>query len=188
MSVDYFVYLKHAEGFSAQAFEAYCGSLGLRIQLHPGFKLLEDEGFLPIRFADDRFHGDGGERAYLSGFELYASEYHHVLQPPKKETGFFRFLRKTRAARETPFDKAVKEAAWLLELGCGSADSFEVLLAYVFGAYLVKCCGGVFDDPQTGQFYETYSWMETEVAAIIGELREQATAQALITHEFTGWT
>ena len=187
MSMDYHVYLNHADVFSSQAFEQYCNSLGLHIELHPAFNLLGDSGFLPIHLIDERFVGAGGSHDFLSGFELYSSEYHHILQPQKQAAGFFKKIFKTKPIQETPFDSAVKDAAWLIELRCGSADSFEVLLAYVFGAYLVKYCGGVFDDPQTGQFYDDNSHLEIEIASITTELLEQANTGELLTHEFTEW-
>lgn len=188
MSMDYYVYLRQTDAFSTQSFEQYCYSLGLHVELHPSFNLLEDAGFSPIRFIDERFFRDGGNHDFLSGFELYSSEYHHVLQPQKKATGFFRKLFKAKPIQENPFDKAIKDATWLIELHCGNADSFEVLLAYVFGAYLVKCCGGVFDDPQTGRFYHDNEHLESEITAIITELLAQANAGELSTHEFKEWT
>lgn len=188
MSMDYYVYLKQADAFSSQSFEQYCSSLGLHIELHPSFSLLEDAGFSPIRFIDERFARDGRSHDFLSGFELYSSEYHHILQPQKKATGFFHKFFKAKPIQEKPFDSAIKDATWMIEVCCGSSDSFEVLLAYVFGAYLVKCCGGVFDDPQTGQFYENSNHLESEITAIISELLEQANAGELLTHEFEEWT
>lgn len=187
MSMEYYIYLKRADAFSARAFEQYGSSLGLHIELYPSFCLLENVGFLPIRLMDERFAADGSNDDFLSGFELYSSEYHHVSRTQKKATGFLSKWFKTKPARETPFDSAVKDAAWLIGLRCGSADSFEVLLAYVFGAYLVKYCGGVFDDPQTGQFYADHSHLENEVTAIIAELQKLKNTGELLTHEFEKW-
>ena len=186
MSMDYYIYLKHPDAFSVPAFAQYCVFLGLNIELHPSFKLLEETGFSPIRLIDERFAGDGGNHDFLSGFELSSSEYHHVLQTQKG--GFWQKIFKAKPVQETPFDSAVKDAAWLMELRCGNADSFEVLLAYIFGAYIVKCCGGVFDDPQTGQFYEDHHHLESEIEAIIAELLEQESAGELLTHDFQEWT
>ena len=186
MSMDYYVYLKQPNAFSALAFEQYCGFLGFHIKLHPSFKLLEETGFSPIRLVDERFAGDGGNHDFLSGFELASSEYQHVLQPQK--AGFWHKIFKAKTAQETPFDRAIKDATWSIGIRCGSADSFEVLLAYIFGAYLVKCCGGVFDDPQTGQFYEDHHHLESEIEAIIAELLEQENAGELLTHDFQEWT
>ena len=85
MSMDYYIYLKHPNAFSVQSFEQYCSSLGLHIELHPSFNLLEDAGFSPIRLIDERFVRDGRNHDFLSGFELYSSEYQHVLQPQKRQ-------------------------------------------------------------------------------------------------------
>ena len=188
MSIDYYVYIKNPDAFSVPSFEQYCSFLGLRIELHPSFSLLEDAGFSPIRLIDERFVRDGRNHDFLSGFELYSSEYQHIVQPQKKTAGFLRKIFKAKPIQETPLDRAIKDATWLIELRCGSADSFEVLLAYIFGAYLIKSCGGVFDDPQTGQFYDDHSRLESEIKAIIAEFMEQTSAGELLTHEFTGWT
>ena len=45
MSIDYYIYLKETDAFSSQSFEQYCSSLGLHIELHPSFNLLEGAGF-----------------------------------------------------------------------------------------------------------------------------------------------
>ncbi len=187
MSVDYSVYLKQADAFSAQSFEEYCCSLGLNVKLHPEFILSEDSGFLPFRLMDERFAVDGGNHDFLSGFEIYSSEYHHIIQPREKKTGFFKKLFKANTEEETPFDKAVKGSSLLITLVCGYSDSFEVLLAYVFGAYLVKHCGGVFYDPQSDRFYDDRDSLENKVAEIVSELQELKSTNKLLTHEFEEW-
>ena len=58
MSMDYFVYLKNADEFSAGSFARYCESLGLQIHIHPSFSLLRDTGFVPMRLIDRRFRDD----------------------------------------------------------------------------------------------------------------------------------
>ena len=88
MSMDYYVYLKQMDAFSSQSFEQYCSSLGLHIELHPSFNLLEDAGFSPIRLIDERFISDSGSHDFLSGFELFSSKYHHILQPLKSLSQF----------------------------------------------------------------------------------------------------
>lgn len=187
MSMDYYIYLKRTDEVSIHSFEQYCRSLDLCITLHPSFDLSNGAGFLPIRFTDTRFSKSSENNTFLSGFELFSSEYHHVSPSQKKETGFFCKLFKPKPVEETPFDRAVKDATVLIELHCSSADSFEILLAYTFGAYLVKCCGGVFDDPQTGKFYDESKHLEIEIATIITELQEQANTGDLLTHEFREW-
>ena len=186
--MDYYVYLKQANAFSSRSFVQYCSALGFRIDLHPSFDLLEDAGFSPIHLVDERFAGAGGSCDFLSGFELFSSEYYYVSQPQQKAPGFLKKLRKAKPVQETPFDSAIKDATWQITLGCSGADSFEVLLAYIFGAYLVKCCGGVFDDPQTGQFYDDSGHLEGEIQAITSELLEQAEGGELLVHRFNGWT
>lgn len=187
MSMDYYIYLKQPDGFSVQSFESYCTTLGLCVTIHPSFNLLEDSGFAPMRLINERFAKEGESKAFLSGFELYSSEYQHLSRSPKKKTGFFQKLFKAKPVGETPFDRVTKDASVLLELRCSGADSFEVLLAYVFGAYLVKHCGGVFDDPQTGQYYDNCKLLEIEIAEILTELLQQANKGELLTHEFTEW-
>ena len=54
MSIDYYVYLKDADNFSAEDFEEYCNSLGLCVVLHPSFDLLKNTGFIQIKFTDMR--------------------------------------------------------------------------------------------------------------------------------------
>lgn len=186
MSMDYYIYLKDREGISRESIEGYCASLGLNASMHPTFKLLEDAGFLPVRLIDKRF-SEEESKAFLSGFEVYVSDYQHVTQPQKKTPGLFTKLFKGKQDTEKPFDRAVKDASVLIELSCGYGDSFEVLLAYVFGAYFVKHHGGTFDDPQTGKFFVDSSQMEDEISHIIAELKKCASAGELLTHEFTEW-
>lgn len=183
MSIDYFVYLKKPENYSSGEFERCCESLGLRAEMHPAFSFREDSGFTPICLTAEQLAANG---PYLSGFEFYFSEYLHAVTP-KKAPGLLGKLFRKNTAEESPFDAAVKDSVALVELHCGTADSFEVLLAYVFGAYLVKYCGGVFDDPQTGQFFDTCDRMEAAVAEILQELQGLADAGQLRTHRFTGW-
>ncbi len=187
MGMDYFVYLKNIDGFSTQTFEQYCDSLGLHIKLHPSFDILKDTGFYPMCLVDERFAKVGKYHEFLSGFEVYTSEYNHIIQPHKKTKCFFGKFFKSKPKQESPFDTAVKEATLSIALCCSSGDSFEVLLAYIFGAYLVKYCGGVFDDPQTGQYYNDNNHIENEIDAIITDLLEQSNSSELITHEFNGW-
>ena len=188
MSIDYSVYLKRAEDFSARSFEEYCGSLGLTVKLHPEFNMSEDSGFLPFRLIDERFAAEGENHDFKSGFEIYSSEYRHIIRPLEKKTGFFKKLFKAKTIEETPFDKAVKDASLLISLVCGYYDSFEVLLAYVFGAYLVAHCGGVFYDPQSDRLYDRREDLENEIAEIISELQEMKSQGELLTHKFDEWS
>ena len=187
MSIDYYVYLKNADKFSAEDFEVYCNSLGLCVVLHPSFDLLKNTGFIQIKFMDMRFAENAEDGAFLSGFELFSSEYRHIPQPEKKKGGLIGRLFKKRSDDESPFDKAIKDSTLMLEISCSSADSFEVLLAHVFGAYFVKDLCGVFDDPQTGQFYDDNKHLEDVITEILTELQEEKNKGELLTHKFVKW-
>ena len=188
MSIDYYIYLKQIDQFSAKAFSQYCDSIGLCAAVHPEFDIVEESGFIPIRFTDKRFATAGENFDFLSGFELFLSEYHHyTLQPKEEPKCILRKLFPKKQKEESAFDRAIKDSKIMIAVSCSSADSFEVLLAYVFGAYLVKYCDAIFDDPQTGQFYDNSNWLETEIAAILDELLQQAATGELITHQFTVW-
>ena len=186
MSTDYYIHLKQLSTFSTTSFEEYCNSLGLCVAVHPSFNIFEHSGYVPMRFVDERFSNAGGPSDFLSGFELFLDEYNHEIQP-KKPKGFFQKLFLPKAKKDNPFDITVKDFQTVIVLNCSSSDSFEILLAHVFGAYFVKCFGGVFDDPQSGQFYDDSKHLEAEIATIVEELSQQATAGELLTHTFDGW-
>ncbi len=186
MSIDYWIYLKQRKSFSAKSFEEYCNSLGLCITIDPEVDISADSGYIPIRFTDKRFSDTDAKGDFLSGFGLYSREYHEEIQPQKKPVGFFRKLFPPKPEKKTPFDLAIRDSRWMIELNCSSADSFEILLACVFGAYLIRG-GGVFDDPQSGRFYDNSKAMETEIAASLEELLRQAADGELITHPFETW-
>ena len=61
-----------------------------------------------------------------------------MIQPRKQAPGLLGRLFRPKAPQESTFGTAVKDANVLVELRCGTADVFEVLLGYVFGAYLVN--------------------------------------------------
>lgn len=188
MSIDYYIYLKQLEQFSSKAFSQYCDSIGLCAAFHPKFDIVEASDFVPIRLSDKRFAKDGAKFDFLSGFELFLSEYHHREPKPKEgHKSIFRKLFPKKPKAENAFERAIKDSSMVIAVSCRSSDSFEVLLAYVFGAYLVKFCGAIFDDPQTGQFYDNSNLLETEIAAILDELLQQAATGELITHQFTAW-
>ncbi len=187
MSIDYYIYLKDAENFSAEDFEEYCNSLGLCVVLHPSFDLLKNTGFIQIKFTDMRFAENEEDGAFLSGFELFSSEYRHIPQPEKKKGGLIGRLFKKGSDEKSPFDKAIKDSTLVLEISCRSEDSFEVLLAHVFGAYFVKDLCGVFDDPQTGQFYDDNKHLEDVITEILTELQEEKNKGELLTHKFVKW-
>ncbi len=186
MSIDYWVYLKQRDLFSVKSFEEYCNSIGLCITMDPSVDLSAVSGYVPIRFTDKRFSNVNTKGDFLSGFEMYFHEYHEEIQPQKKPVGFFRKLFPPKPEKESSFSLATRDSRWMIALNCSSADSFEIFLAYVFGSYLIKC-GGVFDDPQSGRFYDNSKAMETEIAANLEELLRQAADGELIMHPFESW-
>jgi len=182
MSMSHYVYLKDTAGFSAAAFEDYCGRLGLQVQVHPEFDFEKSSGFLPMHLTDGRF-GKGGD--FLSGFEFWLMDCPKITPARKKLTDLFR--KKAPPVEESDFEREVRGAQWVADLRCSSADSFEVLLAYVFGAYLVGDLGGVFIDHQTGVYYTAPADIEADIRQIITQLQKDASAGVLLTHDFTRW-
>ena len=182
MGRNYYVYLKDTAMFSAAAFEDYCGRLGLQVQVHPGFDFEKSSGFLPMHLTDGRF-GKVGD--FLSGFEFWLMDCPKITPARKKLTDLFR--KKAPPVEESDFERVVRDSQWVADLRCSGADSFEVLLAYAFGAYLVGELGGVFIDHQTGAYYTPTSPMEDAIQQIIAQLRTDASAGALQPHNFTGW-
>lgn len=187
MGINYSIYLKQPDAFCALSFEQYCQSINLDIKVHPSFVFFEDDGFLPIRLVDARFSNGSGNNVFLSGFEIFSSEYCHISPTRKKSIGFLSKLFKPKPTEETPFDSAIKNSKILIDLYCGNADSFEVMLAYAFSSYLVKFCNGIFYDPQSGQFCENYSHLEDEIEEIVKVLQNQANTGELLTHKFNEW-
>ena len=160
------VFVKHSKNFSLQGFKEYCLLMRLDIALHPSFELEKwDGGFLPARFIDSRFKCCQKDFDFLTGFELYFEKCDYsVGQLPD---GW--------------------DYPHMVALRCSMADSFEVLMAYVLGAYLVKTCEGVFLDPQSGAFSEDYRELEAAICEIMTELIDFSKNGELRTHCFKGW-
>ena len=152
MSMDYYVYLKKTFP-DKLAFENYAKELGYNLTLHPETDLMNDSGFCPIRFIDARFNDATGTDTFMTGFELYRDIYQPSKQKVTISKGFLGIFRKRVPHKETMLDLAVKGSSTVLYLRCSGSDSFEIMMAYLFGAYCVKHCNGVFDDPQFGCFY-----------------------------------
>ena len=89
MSLEYTIYLKRTDTLTKKAIEEYAASIGLSITLHPDVQLISDEGFCSICMKDDRFVQKGGGNLFLTGFELFPSEYEEDMedQPESKVKG-----------------------------------------------------------------------------------------------------
>ena len=185
MSMDYCIYTNPPDAFSNRAFETYCSSLGLRVKLHPDLNLLTDEGFAPVCLTDDRFSQNGGNR-FMTGFESYPSPYQPVAQNAPKPRGLLGLLHKKPKA-ETPFEKKIKESSFVFALRCSGMDSFEPVLARLMAAFCIRNYGGIFDDPQSGRYYDNAEELEQEIAAAVDDLSAEAEKGNLHTHPFEGW-
>ena len=188
MSMDYYIYLKQINRPVAKDFEQYCKGLGLNVTVQPEFAFAAASSYLPMRLIDDRFSDAESCGGFKTGFEISFSAYQHEEQPVKKAGGLLRKLFPPKPTEETGWDRATKDCDTVVSLQCRSFDSFSVLMAYVFGAYLVRCRGGVFDDPQTGQFYDAGKHLELEIAVILEDLVQKKADGALTVHPFSTWT
>jgi len=185
MSMDYYVYIKDPDAFSNLAFEKYCMSLGFSVKLHPELNLLLDEGFVPVCLTDDRFVQNGSNR-FMTGFESYPSPYQPVVQNTPKAHGLFGLFSK-KPKEETPFEKKVKDSSFVFALSCSGMDSFEPVIAHLLGAFCIRNCGGIFDDPQFGRYYDDAEELEQEIAFAVDDLLAEAEKGNLRTHPFEGW-
>ena len=186
MSLDYYVYLKNPDAFSNPAFEEYCASFGFDVKLHPDLNLLSDDGFVPACLTDDRFARHGSNQ-FLTGFESFPAPYQPVERSTSKPRGFLGLFHK-KPKEETPFEQIIKDSTFVLALTCRSMDSFEHIIAILLGAFCVRHCGGIFDDPQFGRYYDDAQELERETLAYaVNELLEEAEKGSLRTHPFEGW-
>lgn len=186
MSMDYSVYLINPSAFSNVAFEKYCTSLGFNVKLHPDLNLLSDEGFAPVCLTDNRFSQNGSNQ-FMTGFESYPSPYQPVEQNTAKSRGIFGLFNK-KAPEETPIEKKIKDASFVLALSCSGMDSFEPVIALLLGAFCVRYCGGIFDDSQLGRYYDDAEELEQKtIVFAVNELISEAEKGTLRTHPFEGW-
>ena len=186
MSLDYYLYLKNPDAFSNAVFEDYCASLGFDVKLHPDANLMSDDGFVPVCLTDDRFAQNGGNQ-FLTGVESFPAPYQPVARDTSKPRGLFGLFQK-KPKEETPFERKIKDSAIVLALTCRSMDSFEHIIAILLGAFCVRHCGGFFDDPQMGRYYDDAEELEQETLVYaVNELIEEAEEEDLRTHPFEGW-
>jgi hypothetical protein len=167
MSLEYTIYLKRTDTLTKKAIEEYAASIGLSITLHPDVQLISDEGFCPICMKDDRFVQKGSGNLFLTGFELFPSEYEEDME-------------------DQPESK-VKGSSFVLDLCCSAVDSFETLMAYVLGAFCIKKCDGVFEDLQAERYYHDSAEIEQEIEIILEELISEAKHNRLRMHKFERW-
>ena len=187
MSIDYYAYVKDITLFSIKKCEEYISNLGLKIEIHPRYNVCSHIGFLPIKLDGDFVSDSLAGKSFLTGFEINLKQYKYTptINEPK---GLLRKIFGRKAEQpETPFDNAIKDSNHYFSINCGSQDSFEVLLAYAFSAYLCKACMAIFHDPQTGQFFDKEKLIIIEINAIIDELKSMYQAGDLSSHDFVGW-
>ena len=162
------VYLKNPDALSKEAFEEYASSLGFDIILYPDFQLLTDEGHCPVRLKDDRFVQDEGVNLFMTGFECYPcgwlNDSYDAAKPNEEGASFVLLLR------------------------CYSGiDYFSLLTAYLFGAYCVKCCEGVFEDFEGEMCFDDPAEIEREIAVFTDELIFELEQGRLLVYPFEGW-
>ena len=181
MSIDYYVFAKELECFSAEEFFKYAQTHGVKLHTEDEFKIT-DEGFIPFLLNIDFIDSISLDKTFLSGFEIYTSEYNPAKYEPILPTFLQKMLGKMPVQPEpTRFDIAVSGLDTQITLNCSSADSFEIFLAYIIGAYFCKR-GGVFDDPQLGCFYDDYKDIEFQIELLKEDLKELAKNGELCTH------
>jgi len=187
MSVDYYAYIKDIASFSTKNCERYISNHGIKIEIHPEYNAHSHTGFLPIRLEGDFISDTLAGKSFLSGFEICLNQYEYIPAKSEPKGLISRIFGKKAELHETPFDNAIKDASHYFSINCSSQDSFEILLAYAFSAYLCKDCAAILDDPQTGQFFDREKLITIEVDAIIDELKVMYQNGELSTHDFVEW-
>ncbi|MBQ9133243.1 MAG: hypothetical protein IJX64_01785 [Clostridia bacterium] len=183
MSIDYYAYIKDIANFSVAELAAYAATVGVDLRVEEDLNLLEAEGFQPFHLRVGFIDGIAPEQTFLSGFELYTSEYVHEPPAPVQLRFWQKLLgKKPLAPAPNPFSAAVADAKYCAAMCCSGADHFEPLLAYIFGAYVCKFCGGVLDDPQTGCYYDHVGQIESGIFAMQAELNREAQSGDLQVH------
>lgn len=185
MSMDFYLYLKQTMPDKFK-FERYAMEQGFQIKVHPEIDLMTNAGFCPICLTDERFADEPGANAFLTGFELDHDKFTPIKPTTTVSKGFFGLFRK-KQPKATPFDIAIKDSSIVLAVSCSTVDSFEALMAYIFGSYCVKYCNAIFDDPQLGCFYNNAKEIEIEIERITEELCEEKEAGKLQIHRFEKW-
>ncbi len=165
---DCVVYMKNPDALSKEAFEEYAASLGFDITLHPDFQLLTDKGFCPVCLKDDRFIQNEGGNLFLTGFECYPwgwlNDSYDAAKPEEEGASFVLLIR------------------------CYSGiDYFGPFTAYLFGAFCVEYCGGVFEDFEGEMCFDYPAEIEREMAVFTDELIFELEQDRLLVYPFEGW-
>lgn len=184
MSIDYCVYVKNIENFSTEGFFRYASALGVDLRTEEDFAIAEARGFQPFLLNLHFLDTVSSEKTFLSGFEMYTDEHKYTYEKTDKPTFWQKIFNRTSSTlpESSPLSKAVSDAKTVVSVNCSSSDSFEVLLAHIFAAYLCSSCGGILHCPQTGKLYEDVKVIESEIAFIKEELNREALAGELCTH------
>ena len=184
MSMDYYYYVKSTDGISTQGFEAYCASIGYTVRLHPDTDLITDKGFVPACLTDDRFTIDGNNR-FLTGVEWFFAPYRP--EPEAEKTsglwGLFRKKNKT----ESPIQKRVRNSTVEMSAACHFIDAFELLIALLLGAYLIKTCGAVMHDPQSGRYFDDEATVREIINGLVKAMLASKEEGTLRVHPFERW-
>ncbi|MBQ9044449.1 MAG: hypothetical protein IJ112_00685 [Oscillospiraceae bacterium] len=187
MSMDYEVYLKDASAFSRDALERYAASLGFQLEVHPEYELLTDDGFVPFCLTDRRFSQTDGCERFVTGFEAYPAPWQPVEKCAPQPKGVLGKLFQKKPEAESPFQQKIKDSSHVISLHCSGADPFESLVAELLGAFCVKYCGAILDDPQLGRYYDEAEDLEVVLEQITIDLLAEAEAGELRLHRFEGW-
>lgn len=184
MSMDYYYYLNHTDGISTQGFEAYSASIGYRVQMHPDTDLLQDKGFLPACLTDDRFTMDGNKR-FLTGIDWFFAP--NQPEPEEERQAGLRSFFWGKKKKEPPIQKRIRNAAVEMSAGCHFIDAFELLIAHLLGAYLIKTCGAVMYDPQAGRYYDDAAAVQKTLEELVQAMLASKENGTLRVHPFERW-
>lgn len=184
MSMDYYFYLKSTDGISSQGFEAYCASIGYTVRLHPDTNLLTDEGFVPACLTDDRFAMDGNDR-FLSGVDWFIAPYRSEPEEEKPSGLWGLFRRKNKV--ESPLQKRIRNSTVEMCAACHFIDAFELLIAQLLGAYLIKTCGAVMHDPQSGKYFDDETYVKEIIDGLVKAMLASKEEGTLRVHPFERW-
>ncbi len=182
MSMDYYFYLRDTRGFSSQSFEAFCASVGYSVRLHPNANLVTDKGFLPACLTDERFTMDGNDR-FLTGIDWFFAPHQPELEE-KKPSGLRALFRRKA---ESPVQKQIRNSTVEMSAGCHFIDAFELLIAHLLGAYLIKSCGAVMYDPQSGMYYTDAAAVQETLNGLVKAMLASKEKGTLRVHPFEEW-